>query len=180
MRRTGTDLHNDEINIGTVRSKVFSPNSTQSETEAAGASHLRDVSSVGNSIGSKDKGLFLSRELYRFEWFRILIGMVLFVFFEVITVFLQFTAGSVIVLWQTILISVAVLLSSSLLYTGMFVVLMEYHEAIENFLDKHAHLLPGLQHTCLRASAYIYACGVIAVVAFLNIILAFLNIFLPF
>ena len=173
MRRTGTDLHNDEIYIGTVRSMVFPPNSTQSETEAAGASHLRDVSSVWNSIGSKDKGLFLSRELYRFEWFRILIGMVLFVVFEVITVVLRFTAGSVIVLWQSILISVAVLLSSSLLYTGMFVVLMEYHEAIENFLDKHAHLLPGLQHTCLRASAYIYACGVIAVVAFLNRFLPF-------
>lgn len=168
MRRTGTDLHNDEIYIGTVRSMNFSRNSTQSETEAAGASHLRDVSSIENSIGSKDRGLFLSLELYRFEWFRILIGMVLFVVFEVITAVLSVTAGRVIALWWLILSSVAFLLSSSLLYTGTFVVLMEYHEAIEDFLDKHAHLLPGLQHTCLRASAYIYACGVIGVVAYLN------------
>ena len=165
--RTGTGLQNDGTYIGTVHPTVLSCNTTQSETEAAGASHLRDVSSAGNSIGSKDKGLFLSRELYQFEWFRILICMLLSVVLEIIAVVLW--VGSIVELWWLILGSVANVLFSSLLYVSIFVVLMEYHEAIEKFLDKHAHLWRRLQRTCLRASAYIYACGVIVVIGHLNV-----------
>ena len=170
MCRIEIDLQDDEIHIGTVRSMVFLSNSTQLETEAAGASHLRGLSSAENSIGSKDRGLFLSRGLYRFEWFRVLIGMVLLVVSEFIVYVLVFVRliPNVVLLWYPFLVSMAFGLFLLLLYTSIFVVLMEHHEAIEKILDKHAHLWPGLRHTCLRRFAYFYACGVIVVIAFVQ------------
>ena len=171
IRRTGTDLQNEETNIGTVHSRTISDNSTQSETEAARMSHPHDTSSVETLVQSNDSSPNLSLHYYQFEWFRILIGMVLLMVSEVIVFALVVvaTTTSVIGLWRKFLISVAVGLFSSLLYVSIFIVLVEYHEAIEEFLDKHAHLWPGLQHTCLRASAYIYACGVIAVICYINV-----------
>lgn len=171
IRRTGTDLQNEEINIGAVGSRTVSDNNTQSETEAARVSHPHDTSSTENADQSKDGGPNLSLHYYQFEWFRILIGMVLLMVSDVIThalVTVTFTAN-VVGLWLNVLISVAVGLFLLLLYTSIFVVLMEYHEAIERFLDKHAHLRPRLQHTFLRGCAYIYACGIIVVIAFVNV-----------
>ena len=171
IRRTGTDLENEETNIGAVRSRTISDNIMQSETEAARISHPHDTSSVETSVQSNNSGPNLSLDYYQFEWFRILIGMVLLMVSEDILLALVAVAltTNVVTLWLSFLISVAVGLFSLLLYVSIFVVLMEYHEAIEKFLDKHAHLWPRLQHTCLRASAYIYACGVIAVICSLNV-----------
>ena len=71
--------------------------------------------------------------------------------------------GNVVLLWQSVLTSIAIGLFSLLLYTGIFVVLTEYHEAVENFFNKYARIRPGLQHLCFRLCAYIYSLGVVAV-----------------
>ena len=171
IRRTGTDLQNEEINIGTGGSRTVSDNNTQSETEAAKVSHPQDTSSAENADQSKDSGPNLSLHYYQFEWFRILIGMMFLMVSDVIThglVIVTFTAN-VVALWLNVIISVAVGIFLLLLYTSVFVVLMEYREAIEKFLDKHAHSRPRLQHKFLRGFAYVYACSIIVVIAFINV-----------
>ena len=78
-------------------------------------------------------------------------------------IFLLIMMGNVVLLLYLILTFIAIGLFSLMLYTGIFVVLMEYHEAVENFLNSYARFRPSSQHFCLRLCAYVYALGVIAV-----------------
>ena len=164
IRRTGTDLQNEEIRIDTARCRTRSDDRTRSEHEheSGEVSLPHDTSSSEHSAVLEDRGQDLSRDYYQFEWFRILIGMMLVMVSEVIT-FGLVEFGNVVLLWYNILNSIAIGLLSLLLYTGIFVVLMEYHEAVENFLNRYARLRPGLQHFCLRLCAYVYALSVPAV-----------------
>lgn len=70
--------------------------------------------------------------------------------------------GNLVTLRYYILNSIAIGILLLLLYTGIFVVLTEYHETVGKFLNRYARLRPGLQHACLRLCAYIYALAVIA------------------
>ena len=120
------------------------------------------------------QGQDLSRNYYQFEWFRILIGMVLLLVSEAIIYGLVLFGSStsfanheedgfygLFVTMQLFLVLIAVVLFESLLYTGTFVVLMEYHEAMSKFLYRYARLPPGVQHSCLRFCAYFYAVGAV-------------------
>ena len=166
IRRTGTDLQNEEISIDTARSRTLSDDRTHSEheLESGEVSLPHDASSSEHSAVLEDGGQDLSRDYYQFEWFRILIGMMLLMVYEVI-IFGLVAFENVVLLWPGILSSIAIGLLSLLLYIGIFVLLMEYHEAARNFLNRYARLRPGLQHSCLRLCAYVYALAVIAALA---------------
>ena len=149
IRRSGTD------------------NQTHSESEhKPGEASLQQTASPSqHSAVLEDRGQNLPHDYYEFEWFRVLIGMILLMVSEVI-IFVLAISGKLLVVfyWQTILISIAIGLFLSLLYTGAFVVLTEYHEAVENFFNRYIRLRPGVQHACLRLFAYGYASIAIAAV----------------
>ena len=164
--RTGTDLQNEETSIGTARSRIRSDDQILSECqhEHGDVSMPHSASSSEHSAIFKNQNQGSLHDYYQFEWFRILVGMVLLMVSEVI-LFGLITLGNIVSLWLEILASIAIGLLSLLLYAGFFVVLTEYHEAVGNFLNRYARLRPGLQHACLRLCAYIYALGVIAAIA---------------
>ena len=160
IRRTGTDLHNEEISIGTARSRIHSDDQTRSDHQDEGGDVSMPLSE--HLVVSEDRGQDPPHDYYQFEWFRILVGMVLAMVSEVI-IFVLVDFGNIVLFWFQILTSIAMGIGLLLLYTGIFVLLMEYHEAVENCFNRYARLRPGLQHACLRLCAYIYALGVIAV-----------------
>ena len=168
IRRTGTDLQNEESSMGTVRPGTHSDDSTQSEhgQETREASQSHNTAPVENLAVVEDRRPGLSPDYYRFEWFRILIGMMLLMVSTVIIRVLV-TFEDILWLWPLILISLAFILGSSLFYTHIFVILMEYHGPIGRYLNRHAHLRPRLQSNCLRICTYTYACGVLAAFAYL-------------
>ena len=160
IRRTGTDLNNEETIIGIVRPRTH----PQAENESVRDSLPQDTSSAESLVVSEDTRLISSRDYYQFEWFLLLIGMV-FTMVSQIIVFGLVLLGNVVGLWISFLTSIAVGLISSLFYTGIFVILLEYHGAMEKFLDKHACLGPGLQQKYLRFCAYMYAFGATTAIA---------------
>ena len=166
IRRTGTDLQNEEANIGTVRSRTYSDGNTQAEHEATGAPQSHDTSSMEGLVVTEAGRRDLSRDYYRFEWFWILIGMIFLMVSEIIISILA-RLRDIVILWRSVLFSVAVGLASLFLYTGVFVLLGEYHEAMERAVEKYARLDPGLQKLCLRFCAYAFLCGVLGIIAYI-------------
>lgn len=162
--RTEADLQNEEVSIGIARSRTCSDNHTHSESEhdPREVSLPHNASSSQHSTVLEDLGPDLPRNYYELEWFRILIGLILLMVSEVVVLALV-ERGDVLGFWDYNVTFVAIGLSSLLLYTGTFVLLTEYHEAVEDFFNKYIRIRPGLQHICLRLCAYIYALGVIAV-----------------
>ena len=159
VHRTGTDLQNEEVNMGIVRSRA--PNdTTQAENEAAGIVQPQNASSAHNPGVTEDRGPELTLDYYHFEWFRILIGMILVMVSQIIVSVLTLL-GDILVLLQPVLTSIGIGLVSSVLYTGFFVVLMEYHEAVGKAVHKYTRLHPRSQQKCLRFCAYAYPCSVV-------------------
>ena len=165
IRRTGTDLQNEETSIGTACSRTLSDNQTHFESEhEPGESCLpHNTPSSQHSAVLRDRGQDLPHDYYQFEWFRILIGMVLLMVSQLIIATLS-TLHNILRLWEY-LTMFAIGLLWLLLYTAFFVVLMEYHGAVESFLSRYARLRPGLQHFCLRLCAYVYLYSVLAVIS---------------
>ncbi len=148
-----------------MRSRTQSDGNTQAEHEATRAPQPHDTSSMENLVVTEAGRRDLSRDYYRFEWFRILIGMTIVMVSEIIIgVLVRF--GDIVTLWIPILNSVAFGLASLFIYTGVFVLLGVYHEAMKRAVDKYARLSPGLQRTCLRFCAYAFPCGVVVAIAF--------------
>ncbi len=167
IHRTVTDLQNEEIAMDTIRSSASSDGSNQSENEATRVDQPHVTTSNKDSVEIKDSGHSTIRNYYQFEWFRILVSMILIIISEVIIYGLS-TSSNIVLLWQIFLGMAAMGLVSSILYTGLFVILMEYNVVMENFVQNYARLQPGLQHICLRVCAYLYACGVIGGIAYLG------------
>ena len=164
IRRTGTELQNEELSIGSARSRTNSDDQTRSEHqhEFGDVSLPHNTSSSEHSAVLKDRGQDLPHDYYQFEWFRILIGMMLLTVSEV-TIITLTTFQSIVKLWEFILMSLAIGLLSLLPYTAFFVFLMEYHGAVESFLNKYARLRPGLYYLGLRLWAYVHVLSVLAV-----------------
>ena len=167
IRRTGTDLQNEEADMGTVRTRTNSKDNTQAEDEAARSPQPQDPPSLENLVVTEARRHLLSRDYYRFEWFRILIGMIILLVSEIIISVLV-RLGDIVTLWQSVFNSVAIGLASLFLYTGFFVLLGEHHEAMKRAVEKYARLSPRLQRTCLRFCAYAFSCSVIAAVAYIS------------
>ena len=166
IHRSGTDLLNEEEDIGTIRSRNSMNSSTNSENDATRVHPSYSTSSAEDLATVEPPESNVDRDYYQFEWFWILIGMIVLMISIVVLVVLAYM-GNIVVFAFSILLSLAIGLGSTTLYTGIFVVLMEYHEAIGKAVHRYARLQPELQRTCLRVFAYAYACGVVAVVAVL-------------
>lgn len=181
IRRTGTELQDEEESVGTIHSRTCSDDRTHSEHQhdSGEVSQPHNTPTTEDLTLSKDRGQKLSSDYYQFEWFWILIGMVLLMVSETImfifVVYWDAVGPAIILVWPAVLISVAIGLCSSLLYTGIFVVLTEHHEAIEKCLDRYARVRPWLQRTCLRVCTYAYACGVLAAVGYLLYYFTYVN-----
>ena len=167
IHRTVTDLQNEEIAMDTIRSSASSDGSTQSENDATRVDQPHGTASNEGLVEIKDSGHSAIRNYYHFEWFRILVSMIFIIISEVIIYGLS-TYSNIVSLWQIFLGMAAMGLVASILYTGLFVILMEYNVVMENFVQTYARLQPGLQHICLRVCAYLYACGVIGGIAYLG------------
>ena len=165
IRRTGTDLQNEEENVGTARSRLHPGSHLQiasGDEEETSQSALAE-----NAIPIIDSGLDLSRNYYNFEWFWILLGMMVLNVSAIISLeifVLARLSSSIIGFWLPLVISISIDIVSFTLYTGLFVVLKEYHEVIEKAVIKYARLPRGLQSFCLRICAYVYAVGVVVCV----------------
>ena len=168
IRRTGTDLQNEEENAGTAHFRLHSGDLLQAENEVVATSRPLITSTAGNTVPVTTCGLDLFRDYYQFEWFWILIGMMVSITSTVIimTISALVNYDQIASVSMGALTSILFGLGSSMLYAGMFVGLMEYHEAIEKVGIKYARIPLGWQHLCLRCCAYVYAGGVIACVIF--------------
>ena len=158
--RTETDIPSEEMTIGTDSSRTCLEDRMQPGNEATQLRQPYDTSSAQNSGEVEDRGLEFSTDYYQFEWFRILIGMVLLIVSEIIIYGLVGLEG-IIEKWGDLLMPVAIGLLMSLLYIGIFIVLAEFHEAIGKLLHRYARLRPRIQHICLRFCAYCYAVGAV-------------------
>ena len=171
IRRTGTDLQNEEDNVGSARFRLSSIDHTQMENEVAETSQPLDTSSTANAVSGTN--LKFPRDYYQFEWFWILIVMMVLINSAVIIhaiVLLEYN-GSVLWVWESGLVSVSIGLGSSTIYAGTFVVLMEYHGVIEKAGTKYARLPLSFQNTCLRVCAYVYVFWAIAGVVLVHVLL---------
>ena len=166
IRRTGTDLHNDEINIGNVHSRTPLDDNRQFGDDASGTSQSDDAALADMSVVTRDKPSTTPHDYYQFEWFWILIGMVLVMVSALIIDGLIFYQN---IVSPIVAIRVALGLLSLLIYTSTFVILTEYHEPMERFLDKYARIGPGLQQGCLRFCTFLYALGLIGVTIYRSI-----------
>lgn len=178
IHRTGTELQNEEESVGTIHSRTCSDDGTRSEHqhESGEIPQPHDAPPTEDLTLSQDRGQKLPCDYYQFEWFWILIGMVLLLVSEFIIFFLVMLQN-IVTLWPSFLILLGIGLCSSLLYTGIFVVLTEYHEVVEKFLDRYARVRPWLQRICLRVCTYAYACGVLAAVGRILVSSIFIPIF---
>ena len=162
VRRTGTDLQAEEMNIGTVRSRTNPNCSAQAEVEAAGAPQPSSAEAFVTTHGLEHPP---TPEYIQYEWLRVLIAMILLLITETILMIL-IRLEDMVVLWRQICISVAIALVSTILYTGAFVVLKQYHGVIGKTIRKYIWLSLRLQRSCLRLLVYVYLCGIIGFFGF--------------
>lgn len=171
VRTTGTTaLQNEEETIGTVDTRTPTDDSTHSEhqNEPEEVSWPHDTPPTEDLKLSNDGGPNLPCDYYQFEWFCILIGMVFLMISEimifVLAVYHEIIGSSEEIKWLNIIILGGIGLLPPLLYTGAFVLLMEYHETIGNLLDRFACVpfRPWLQRIGLRIFAYGYVCVILA------------------
>ena len=72
-------------------------------------------------------------------------------------------------LWLELLWDLAIMLAATSVYTGVFVVLTEYHDPVGRMLHKYARINPGMQRSLLRFCAYAYPVTVVVVLLILNL-----------
>ena len=154
IRRTWTDIQNEEENAGTIQTRTDPDNNRQAGIEAADGSQPHGTSSFEESFRTENQGPPLSLDYYhQSEWFSGPIWVILTITCDVTILFL-FTFESIVLQGKPILSVAAIGLVSSFIYTGTFVVLAQYHEAIEKFLHTYTHLDPILQRMCLHLFTY--------------------------
>ena len=165
-RRTGTDLENEEISIGTARSRSRPDNQTHSESEhePGEASLPHNASPSQHSAVLEDRGQDLNHDYYEKKAFRILIGCIILQVSGVIIIVVLASSKSVGSLWveiptvyQTLFVAVPI---NFLLYPGLFVVDMASDRAVGNLPRRYARLRRGLQHFGFRLCVFV--CGFVA------------------
>lgn len=163
IRRTGTDLQCEEDGVGTAYFRHCSSDSSQAANQVATTSHSQVTSSADISASIVSFRPDLSRDYYKFRWFLILIVMmVIMISINIaITIYLFLCTNHIIESWESVLLTTAFGLVALTIYAGMFVVLMEYHEKIEEAGTKYFGLRPRTQRTCLRVCTGVYAVGVV-------------------
>ena len=109
-----------------------------------------------------------SQEVFRLEWFSVLAIMLLLSICElIISVLIMLTnprsidplrpaAQDVELIWQVAVIACSMIWCTLTVYTGFFVFLTEYHNAVGELLDRVLFLPHRVQQMSLRVVAYSY------------------------
>ena len=166
IARTGTNLSMEEREVETSRSQP-EPSSGGSMSSSVVADTR---SSNANAASSHDElpadntcSILHSREVYRLEWFSVLVVMLLLLICEFIIYFLIVQAHTDSFFVQTLLVAAiwacSLILFGVTLYTGVFVFLTEYHTAVGKLLDRYLFLSRRVQQMSLRVVTY--SCSVL-------------------
>lgn len=167
VQRTGTDLVNEESDIGATRNRTLPRNDIRVDNEVATRDQPNESAHVENSAMPSDQHMALIPDYYRYEWFRILIGLIIVMASEIIITVLvrispdlsiSLTTGrvvdSVISIYQMAFFA----LEAILLYTVIFVTLRQHHRSLGAFFRNYCKLSYPVQRGSLRFLAYAYPC----------------------
>ena len=136
------------------------------------SSNADATSPHGPSLADNTGSILHSQEVYRLEWFSILVVMLLLSFCELIIFVLTVEVNphflethivgvDAISVLVTAFMAYLIIWSSVTLYTAFFICLTEYHKAVGNNLDRFLFLPRHVQQMSLRVVAYLY--GVLSV-----------------
>ncbi len=161
ITRTGTNLSREEREVETsqYQHEPLSDGSVSPSGVADTRSSNADATSPQYLDLADDSGsISHSQEVYRLEWFLVLVVMLLLVICELIVFFLVLEIHVQRFEYQMELFGSALggFVCSVTLYTGFFVVLTEYHSAVGKFLDRFLFLRRRFQPMCLRVVTYSY------------------------
>ena len=177
-RRTGSDLQNEEIRIDSIDSQPQSRHSVSADgdntTTAYQSNEIDVVNSGGMNNGDTSSVTTTTPTTYHFfQWFPILIGMMLAItlsiFINILVMIRPSSAATpnakIVRFWVRIIQLTVFGVESSLLYVVIFVILGQNHGKLGIFFEKHFGICRSKQRLCLHILAYIYPCVVILIFA---------------
>lgn len=173
-RRTGTDLENEELILESLPAREIGQSSVSIDvgrliiSEGPGQSLTKVLEPSGNQESETP------HDYYGFEWFGILIGMIIITTSQIIiSVIIQLSywlkdqsrssvAGAE--FYYMVPIQMCVFdLEMVFAYTLVFVLLTQYHQELGSFLRIYIRVPSGIQKSALRTMAYAYPCAVFAI-----------------
>ena len=176
IARTGTNLSREEREVETSQS-LHEPSSGGSMSPASVA-ETRSLNATATSpndpfLADNTGSISHSQEVYRLEWFAVLVFMLLLSISElIIFVLLTVEVGgsgranetvngpdgltSIFSGSMTALIACPIIWTSVTLYTAFLICLTEYHKAVGNNLDRFMFIPRRVQHMSIRVIAYMY------------------------
>ncbi|KAG8527848.1 uncharacterized protein KY384_006764 [Bacidia gigantensis] len=139
IARTGTELQNEEIHMGEISSHPTStsrPDRSNESQADMGQNNLPPFNPTDVSQQSRKKHIDSPYNYYQFEWFRILIGMILVLSIEpLLDVIIERRNG--IDLAFSLATTIIGSLAASTLYAMCFVIFTEYHGVLSQFIQKY-------------------------------------------
>ena len=166
IRRTGTDLNNEETHLGVSRPRFNLASNPQARDEG-GETPEPQVGAV--SGGQTAEAQEAARDYYQFEWFWIMVFMLLLMTSEVIIRVLLYQ-GNLVTSWYIIVISTPLISVLTLCSSGVFVLLGRYHHAVYSFMAKYTHLKQKPQQTLLRWTIYLFSLAALGLIIYISLI----------
>ena len=163
--RTGTTLQNEEIEVGIDRA-VHGHDGRSAEVLFSDSPHPAHHPQTKVPAPTKNSRLPEPHDYYRFEWFRILIALILLVTSQIIISILTLS-GNVVTFVVPIVSMVAVGALATFCFVITFIGLQRCQTPMEALLQRYFGLRPTLLQSTLRVFAYIYPIGVIIALTFL-------------
>ncbi len=148
LRRTGTVIKTEEQQLDST-SPVISLHSTLRLEN-----HDTLLPSPGGESTGRGNRSDLDIECYDFEWFWILVLMLVGSLFGVVS-FALAVSGKIVDLWQKLLTVLAISLTLCFCYTVAFVVLSLFHEALGKMLKTRLKFKLQKQRNVLRILAWL-------------------------
>ena len=183
IARTGTTLSREEREVETspyeheLSSNGSMPPPGVADTRSSNADATHDPLPADNT-GLDPR----SEEVYRLAWFSVLVITLLLLICDVIVFLLInqiFMSAALYTSFQGLsfqglafntAMAYLAICSAVILYTGTFVFLTEYHNAVGNFLKRFLFLQRDVQRMCLRVASYLYCVCCIGLVTFFLVI----------
>lgn len=163
-RRTGTDIQQEEETVGSgVHSRAASHHDP-SGSQAGEIHQPQIIVSTEDQMTAKERTPDFG--YYHFEWFWILIAMILSLVCGTI-IYLLVTFGNIISSLARMFAVLGVGTAAVFIYTGSFVLLTKYHEVLGKAIARYTHIRRHLQRICLRICAYLYFFCTIGVLVFI-------------
>ena len=177
----GTNLSREERDVETSQSQheLLLGGSMLLSSTADTASSNADAKSYDPLLTDKTGLDSYSQEVYRLEWFSVLVVILLlyiceFVLFSLIAdAHPDSSPYSFLGLIFAVVTACGLIGSCVTFYTGFFVFLTEYHNAVGKFLNRFLFLPRRTQQKCLRVVAFSYGVLWITGTGFMGIIIIF-------